>query len=211
MSTAMVWGAGGGIGRALIDRLVREGRQVVAVSRHVDGLHALTPLVFQADPADEFAAQQAVMAAAQEIEQVDLWIYAAGDIMAAKSAETSAQEWTRILNANLTGAVLSTIHSLPLLAPDAQLLYLGAVHQRLQLPRYGAYATAKAGLETFAAVLAKEERKRRVAVLRPAAVDTSLWDKVPLRLPAAALSPAQAAEAILALAEKGVDGVIDIP
>lgn len=210
MQTALVWGAGGGIGRALVARLRDAGWRVAAVSRHPRDLEMLTPHVFQGDPADEFSVQQTAMAVAQEFEQIDLWIYAAGDIMAAKSAETDAADWMRILDANLNGAVLSTIHTLPLLAPDAQILYLGAVHERLRLPQYGAYATAKAGLEAFAAVLGKEERKRHVAVVRPAAVDTPLWEKVPLRLPAGALSADALAEKLLALAAEGVDGVVDI-
>ena len=211
MGTALIWGASGGIGRALVARLVDAGHSVVAISRDTDDLQGLTAHVFQADPADEFAVRQAVLAAAQEFDQVDLLIYAAGDILAAKTREMQDSDLLRIFNANLIGAILTTMHSLPLLATDAYIIYLGAVHQRLQLPGYGAYAASKAALDTFAAVLAKEERQRRIAVIRPAAVETPLWEKVPLRLPAGALSPDALAEQILALIKDGATGVIDIP
>ncbi|MCB0054898.1 MAG: SDR family NAD(P)-dependent oxidoreductase, partial [Caldilinea sp.] len=99
----------------------------------------------------------------------------------------------RILGANLTGAYLTTQQSLPLLAERAHLVYLGAYSERLQLPGMSAYAAAKAGLEAFAAALAKEQRKHRVTVVRPGAVATPLWEKVPLRLPRTALAPAELA------------------
>ena len=84
MNNAMVWGASGGIGKALVQHLVVAGWQTVAVSRNTAGLDALTPHVIQADPTDAFTVQQAVMQTAQILGEVDLWIYAAGDIASTK-------------------------------------------------------------------------------------------------------------------------------
>lgn len=58
-------------------------------------------------------------------------------------------------------------------------------------------------------MLGKEERKRRVTLVRPAAVDTPLWDKVPFKLPSGALSPDEAAERILAAYRDGQRGVLE--
>ena len=60
------------------------------------------------------------------------------------------------MTANLSGAYLATHHSLPLLAEDAHLVFLGAVSERLRLPGLSAYAAAKAGLEAFGEALGKE-------------------------------------------------------
>ncbi|MBN2472678.1 MAG: SDR family NAD(P)-dependent oxidoreductase, partial [Anaerolineae bacterium] len=38
MKTAMIWGASGGIGRALVRLLVAEGWRVLAVARQPEGL-----------------------------------------------------------------------------------------------------------------------------------------------------------------------------
>ena len=114
------------------------------------------------------------------------------------------------MNANLLGAYLTTHHSLPLLAPDATLIYLGAISERLRLPGLSAYAAAKAGLEAFAEALRKEERKRRVLVVRPGAVDTALWDKVPMRLPKDAAAPQKVARRILQAYEDGTSGILDL-
>ena len=206
---AMIWGARGGIGQALGDQLREEGWRVLRMSRDTAGLGELTPDLFEVDAADAEAVAQAIEVAGRDVNQIDLWIYAAGDIAAQKISEGSLEDWQRILDANLTGAYLAAHYSLPLLAPDAHMMFLGAISERLRLPRLSAYAAAKAGLEALVEVLAKEERKRRVTLVRPTAVDTPLWDKVPFKLPPGALSPAEAAEQILAAYHDSHRGVLE--
>jgi NAD(P)-dependent dehydrogenase (short-subunit alcohol dehydrogenase family) len=176
----------------------------------VADLSNLASDVIEVNVADEGAVQRAVEAAKKELDQVDLWVYSVGDIAASKVADAQFDSWQRILDANLTGAYLTTHYSLPLLARDAHMIFLGAISERLRLPRLSAYASAKAGLEAFVEVLGKEERKRRVTLVRPAAVDTPLWDKVPFNLPAKALSPEDAAQRILAAHRDNQRGVLDL-
>jgi NAD(P)-dependent dehydrogenase (short-subunit alcohol dehydrogenase family) len=205
----MIWGAGGGIGRALVSRLRKEGWRVLAMGRGTNGVSDLTPFVFEADVAEPVLVERAVVAASQDVDQVDLWVYAAGDITASKVAKAAPDSWQRILDANLVGAYLTAHYSLPLLSKDSHLIFVGAISERLRLPRLSAYAAAKAGLEAFVEVLGKEERKRRVTLVRPAAVDTPLWDKVPFKLPAGALSPEEAADRILAAYHDGHRGALE--
>lgn len=101
MSTAMIWGASGGIGRALLARLAADGWMVCAIARHLDDLAALTRYVIQADVSDPDAVQRAVATAREQITSVDLWIYAAGDITATRVAEMTPHTWQRVLDANL--------------------------------------------------------------------------------------------------------------
>jgi NAD(P)-dependent dehydrogenase (short-subunit alcohol dehydrogenase family) len=206
----MVWGASGGIGRALTQKLMAEGWTVFAVTRRGEDIVELTPNVIEADVASPFEVQSAIAAASQEISTVDLWVYTIGDIMSEKVARMLPEDWARLLNANLSGAYLATHYSLPLLADDAHLFYLGAVSERLHLPGLSAYAAAKAGLEAFADTLRKEERRRRVTNVRPAAVATPLWDKVPFKRPPGALSPEETAERILAAYRDGHSGALDL-
>ena len=210
METAMVWGATGGIGRALVDELLSREWTVVAVSRDEDALAARVACSLRADVADPFSVQRAVQAAAHEVDEIALWVYAAGDIVAAPVEEMAPAVWGRILSANLTGAYQATHYSLPLLAPDAHLIFIGAISERLRLPGLSAYAAAKAGLEAFAEALRKEQRRRRVTIVRPAAVATPLWYKVPLRLPKDAPPPSKVAGRILAAYDEGHSGVLDL-
>jgi NAD(P)-dependent dehydrogenase (short-subunit alcohol dehydrogenase family) len=206
----MIWGATGGIGRALVDVLIEKEWSVVAVSRDEEALAERVACSLRADVADAFSVQRAVQAAAHEVDEVALWVYAAGDIAAAPVEEMTPAVWGRILAANLTGAYHTAHYSLPLLAADAHLVFVGAVSERLRLPGLSAYAAAKAGLEAFAEALRKEQRRRRVTVVRPSAVATPLWDKVPLRMPKDAPPPSKVAGRILAAYEEGHSGLLDL-
>jgi NAD(P)-dependent dehydrogenase (short-subunit alcohol dehydrogenase family) len=208
--TALVWGATGGIGQAITQCLTADGWQIVAFSRHPDELDGIAAHPLKADVADPFSVQRAVTAASQEASEADLFVYAAGDITAEPARKTTPDAWRRILDANLNGAFLAVHYSLPLLTADAPLVFLGAVSERLRLPGLSAYVAAKAGLEAFAEVLRKEERKRRVILVRPGAVNTAFWEKVPFRMPANALSPEQVAERIVSAIANGHNGTLNL-
>jgi NAD(P)-dependent dehydrogenase (short-subunit alcohol dehydrogenase family) len=209
MKTAMIWGASGGIGSALARKLAADGWQVIATVRNGEDVSGAA-LTIQADVTDARAVETAVLSAAYEVDSVDLWVYAAGDILSAKIEAMTPEDWRRIIDANLLGPYLTTHYSLPLLAEDAQLVFLGAVSERLRLPGLSAYAAAKSGLEAFAESLRKEQRKRRVLVVRPGAVATPFWDKVPLRLPKDAASPEKVSAKILEAYENSVSGTLDL-
>lgn len=208
--TAIIWGAAGGIGRSVTRLLSDAGWTTVAVSRHPERTEEFATHSFAANVANLVSAEQAVYSASFEIDSADLFIYAAGDIAKAKVGAMTAGDWERLLAANLTGAFFATRASLPILAPDAHLFFLGALSERLQLPSLAAYVAAKAGLEAFAATLAKEERRRKVTVVRPGAVDTPFWDKVDLRKPKDAAQPEQIARRILNAYNDGHTGTLDI-
>lgn len=210
MTRALVWGASGGIGRALVEALRAEDATVLAASRRPEGLADLTPYVLQGDASDADDVRRVMLEACQVVDEIDLFVYAAGDIAREGVGTMAPEAWARILGANLDGAFLSTHAALPHLAEDAHLIYLGAQSERMRLPGLSAYAAAKAGLEAFAATLAKEERGRRVTVVRPGAVDTPFWEKVPFRLPADAPPPEKVARRILEAHRAGEGGTLDL-
>jgi len=212
MKTALIWGAGGGIGRALVTQLAGDGWSVYAVV-HRPGdrdLANLTSHVFDADVGAPFEVQSVVTSISQETGAIDLSVYSVGDIASVKVADMPPDSWQRLVDANLTGAYLTTRYSLPLLSPDAHLVFVGAISERLRLPGLAAYAAAKAGLEAFVEALGKEERGRRVTLLRPAAVNTPFWNKVPFRMPGNALPPETVARRILEAYEQGHKGILDL-
>lgn len=209
MKTAMVWGASGGIGTALVKHLVDTGWEVLSVARDAGAVTALTSYAVEADVADVEDVRQAVEQAKDLVEDVSLWIYAVGDNLSAKIDDMSFEDWHRILDANLNGAFAAVHYSVPLLAADAHMVFLGAVSERLRLPGLSAYAVSKAGLEAFVDVLRKEQRGRRVTVVRPKAVETGLWDKVPFSVPRGALKPEDVAERIVSAYEEGHEGTLN--
>jgi NAD(P)-dependent dehydrogenase (short-subunit alcohol dehydrogenase family) len=210
MAHALIWGVDGGIGAALAGELMAGGWQVAGIARREPAQAAVEARYQAANFADQYEVDSAILAAAQDHPQLDLMVYAAGDITSQKVADMTPTIWQQMLDANLTGPFLTTRQTLPLLAPDATLLYIGAVQERLRLPGLSAYAAAKAGLEAFVEAFAKEERKRKILLVRPGAVDTPFWAKVALRLPKNALAPATLAQQIVAAINDGKTGVIDL-
>ncbi|MEZ4592602.1 MAG: SDR family NAD(P)-dependent oxidoreductase [Chloroflexota bacterium] len=208
--TAMIWGVNGGIGRAIAAELRKNEWTVIGVCRQPAEMEGLVDHVFAADVSREFEVQTAVHATSLEVDQIDLWIYAVGDIETTAVADLDTESWQRQLDANLTGPFLATKHSLPLLAANAHLVYLGAVSERLKLPKFSAYVAAKAGLEAFVASLQKELRGKKITLVRPGAVATPFWDKLPLRLPKDAAPPEKVAKRILAAYEEGHSGQLDL-
>ncbi|WP_420644620.1 SDR family NAD(P)-dependent oxidoreductase [Candidatus Leptofilum sp.] len=208
--TAMIWGVNGGIGHAIATELRQNGWAVVGICRQPEETNGLTDYAFAADVSREFDVQTAVHATSLEVDQIDLWAYAVGDIETTPVAVLNTESWQRQIDANLTGPFLATKHSLPLLAKDAHLIYLGAVSERLKLPKFSAYVAAKAGLEAFVASLQKELRGKKITLVRPGAVATPFWDKLPLRLPKDAAPPEKVAKRILSAYEEGHSGQLDL-
>jgi NAD(P)-dependent dehydrogenase (short-subunit alcohol dehydrogenase family) len=210
MGTAIIWGASGGIGRAVLTKLKSEGFATIAVAREPQKFSPSADFVFEADFSNPVQVEQVVYRISQEVEQIDFWCYAGGDILSAKAAEMNPLEWNRILFANLSGAFFTYRFSQPLMAENAHLFFLGAVSERLRLPGLSVYAAAKAGLEAFVAALGKEERKKRITIVRPGAVQTELWEKIPMRLPVDAASPEKVALKIWEAYQTDHKGQLDL-
>lgn len=186
--TVVIWGASGGIGSGLVRKMVEEDWLVFALGRSASYLDSLPVNFIAANLSDPLSIEKAVMELAQQTEQIDWWIYAAGDILSSPVKDLTPEFWRRILDANLNGVFYAAHYSFPLLAEKAPLYILGAINERMRLPGLSSYAAAKAGVEALAEVMHKE-LKRPVVVVRPKAVNTALWGKVPFKAPPGALSP----------------------
>jgi NAD(P)-dependent dehydrogenase (short-subunit alcohol dehydrogenase family) len=106
---AVVTGAGGGIGRAAIGAFREAGATVVGLDRSVDGLaevvessaHAIS--VDVRDPSAISTAFETIRAA---FGPVDVLVNNAGVASVGRTVEVAPEEWDRVLEINLRGAVL---------------------------------------------------------------------------------------------------------
>jgi NAD(P)-dependent dehydrogenase (short-subunit alcohol dehydrogenase family) len=192
-----------------MSQLVSGGWQVTGVGRRATDLIGLGVRAFEADFSSPSAVQATVLAIGQESGPFDWYVYAAGDILVQPVQGLRVEDWQKILNANLNGAFYTAQASLALLGGGAAMAFVGAQHERMRLPGLAAYAAAKAGLEALAEVLRKETR-RKVLVVRPGAVRTAFWQKVPFKLPPSAMSAEELAEKLLLAYEEGAQGVLDL-
>lgn len=210
MPNALIWGASGGMGRALVETLSNAGWRVFAAARSTEQIPDVAEQAYEFDAASEASFQQTMMFVGQETESLDLIAYLAGSLDYEKLDRMTADGWHATLNSNLTGAYLAAHHGLPLLRKGGHMVFIGAYIDHIRLPKMGAYAVAKAGLEELVTLLAKENRRQKFTLVRPGAVDTNFWDQVSFNKPEDAKSPSVVAQAILERYEQDVDGLLDL-
>ena len=106
---ALVTGAAGKIGRAVVKRLVSAGWRVAGIDRKAN--HA--ELSIQADAVDRTAVLDAVAAVAQRWGMIELLVTAAADYRQDKIGEMSLPRWQRMLGIWLGGTANACAAVLP--------------------------------------------------------------------------------------------------
>ena len=189
--TALVTGAGRGIGRAIARQLLEAGAQVSLVDLDgpaaedaADAFAALGPTLGQtlavtADVADEAAVASAVARTVEAFGSLDILVNNAG-----RSTPTNAPVeqldlamWQRVLGSNLTGPLLLVKHAVPHLRVRGGAVVNIASTRALQSePHTEAYAASKGGLVALTHALAVSLGPAvRVNCVSPGWIDTSAW------------------------------------
>jgi NAD(P)-dependent dehydrogenase (short-subunit alcohol dehydrogenase family) len=210
MANALIWGASGGIGRALVRILKQNGWQVFAAARDITRIPDEADFTYTFDAAIPATISETQLLVAQDSRGLDLVIYAAGSLRPALLKKTEPDDWSVVIDANLTGAFLAASGSLYMLNDAGHLMFMGAYVDHVTLPKMASYAVAKAGLETMVDILRKENRRQRFSVVRPGAVDTAFWENAPFKKPANAKSPEAIAQAILEHYNKGENSDLNL-
>ncbi len=210
MPEALIWGASGGIGGALVKHLKSNGWRVFAAARQEDKIPEEADLKYTFDATKEATIRDTATLIAHETDGLNLVVYAAGGLIPNPLEKLSPEEWSAIMAANLDGAYLTARSSINLLNKGGQMMFISAYVEKITLPRMGAYAIAKAGLETLVPVLQKENRKLKMTLVRPPAVATPFWENVPFNLPENALKPGDVAKSMLEHYHSGKDGVLNL-
>ncbi len=212
---AWITGAGRGIGRESALRFARAGWELFLSSRTETELAGVADLC-RRDGAKatvlplDVRSPESVEKAAGEIERsggLGVLVASAGVASFRPVAETSYEEWERLLAVNLTGAFLCIRSVIPGMTRrgGGKILLLSSIAARVPLRGAGAYAASKAGLSALAAVAREELRGTgvRVTLVVPGAVDSPLWDSVGSDLDRRRMIPARlVAEALLRVAEE---------
>lgn len=199
MNTAVVTGAGSGVGQELAKRLAAEGWLVAAVGRRRDALEETARLaggdaigVFPCDVGD--AAAVAVMAEAvlSRYGRVDALVNNAGGNVPRRAwTEISNDDYHRVMAANLHGAFHCTRAFLPAMRARGAGTIVNVVSEagKAASPKAGsAYVAAKFGLAGLTQSINAEERAHgiRASAIFPGDIDTPILDQRPVPPDAAA-------------------------
>ena len=169
---ALLTGAGGGIGQALVERLVAEGARLLLVGRQLEPLQSLALRhpgqveVLQADIAER-SGREAVVAAAQRFGGINCLINGAGVNCFSLLEQHDEQAIAELIGINVTATLQLTHRLLPLLRQQGRALVinLGSTFGSIGYPGFTAYCASKFALRGFSEALRRELADTRIKVL----------------------------------------------
>jgi 3-oxoacyl-[acyl-carrier protein] reductase len=184
-AAALVTGAGRGIGRSVALALAREGVAVTGVARTAADLDSLVGeieadggrgLAFAGDVRDPTVPEAAVTATVERFGGLQILVNNAGVGVFANVADTTDEDWDRVIGTNLTAVFRLTRAALPHLAHrGGHVFMISSLAGVNPIAGMAAYCASKAALDHFAASLMLEVRHKgiKVTTLAPGSVDTS--------------------------------------
>jgi len=173
--TALVTGAGRGIGRAIAELLAREGVAVICVSKSADSCAAAAAAITQAggkakalavDVSDGAAIAKAAEALLGEIPVIDILVNNAGITRDGLLFRMSDADWTDVIATNLTSCFHWTKHlARPMTrARWGRIVNITSVSGIVGNAGQANYSAAKAGMIGLTKALAREFASRGVTV-----------------------------------------------
>ncbi|MES2962398.1 MAG: SDR family oxidoreductase [Bdellovibrionota bacterium] len=186
MNTVLVTGAGTGIGRAVAEKFLAEGFQVVAVGRRPEPLRELertNPLKIRAIPCDiskpddvkklvSYLKSDATFGAT-----LSVLVNNAGTYERKSFADSNDVDWTSTFEVNLFGAVRLTREAMPLLEKNqGAIVNVSSTLGLRPVSQTSVYSASKAAMINWTKALAIESgaRKVRVNCVCPGIIDTPI-------------------------------------
>jgi NAD(P)-dependent dehydrogenase (short-subunit alcohol dehydrogenase family) len=171
---ALVTGGTRGIGAAIADRLRADGLTVVTLARSGGDV--------QADIADPDAVQAAFEEVRKRFGPVLVLVNNAGITADGLAIRMPDEDWTSVVDTNLTGAFHTTKRALEdmLRARWGRIVNISSVVAERANPGQANYVAAKAGLLGFTRVVAREMGKRNITVnaITPGVIETDMTHDV---------------------------------
>lgn len=200
----LITGASSGIGEAAARALVRAGGKVVAFARSVDKLEMLqgdlgeSCLAVAGDVTKQADLGRAVSLGTERFGRVDAAFVNPGLFAQGSLAETDPDEWAKLIDVNLTGAVRTIRAVLPQMIErkSGDIVFVGSLSGRVVYPGSTVYAATKHAVYGIVEGLRKEvfEYGIRVGVVSPGMVANRVWGFTD---PAASRAEAERGDALL--------------
>ena len=184
---AIVTGSSRGIGAEIARTLAHAGAKVIvnyagnqkaaeAVCAEITQAGGES-LAVKADVSNSAEMRKLFDAAIDRFKRVNILVNNAGVLLSRSIAETSDEEFDRILNINVKSVFYALREAATRLADGGRVVSLSSTVTRLMLPNYGAYAASKGAVEQMTRIFAKEAGKRAITanIISPGPVNTELF------------------------------------
>jgi len=190
--SAIVTGAGSGIGRATAIALAREGAAVMLTDIDDAGGHATLEAIAKAgaraayrhqDVVDEGQWREVVAETVRLHGHLDTLVNNAGIGSGQLVTEMSLEAWNRQVAINLTGPFLGVKHCVPVMRAGGRggsIINISSVAGLEGAPGLAGYCATKGGIRLFSKAVAKEYAADRIRCnsVHPGIIDTPIWTKI---------------------------------
>ena len=171
---ALVTGGSGGIGAAVVERLLADGYQVAV---HYAGNRTKADALVEkitvgggsaiavgGDVADEQAMQAAFDQTEAAFGGIDVVVNTAGIMLLSPIATLNLEDLDRMHRTNIRGTFVVSQQAANRVRAGGAIINFSTSVTRTKFPSYGAYAASKAAVETMTLILARELRGKDVTV-----------------------------------------------
>lgn len=188
--TALVTGGSRGIGRAVVERLVRDGVSVmfsfasdkaaaddVLATARTEAPEGVTAEAVRADLADPDAAKRLYDAAAEQLDGLDILVNNAGSSTVPQPiSQTSDADYDHLMSVNTRAVFVLMREAATRLRDGGRIVNISTLNTVAPNPAVAVHAASKAAVEQFAACAARELGLRGITVnsVSPGATDTDL-------------------------------------
>ena len=181
---ALVTGGRGGAGRAVCERLEREGAHVYAADLSDQGSIGDTAGAGQFlrfDVTDEDAVIAGIEQVREEQGRLDIVVNAAGIEIEKTVEDTTLTEWERIFAINVTGTFLTSKYAMPMLkaSEHAAIVNFGSYDGYIADPQLAAYCATKGAVHMITKAMAVDHGPDgvRVNAICPGYIDTPMLEQ----------------------------------
>ena len=174
MPTALITGAGGGIGSAIATALAPTHTLLLA-GRPSDRLDAVAERLGATTFPLDLTDTEEIEASCEIVDELDVLVHNAGVSIPGRVAESSVEEWRATFDVNVFGAVALTLALLPALrSVRGQVVFVNSGAGRTPSPNMASYTASKFALRAFADSLREDEPQLRVTSVFPGRTDTDM-------------------------------------
>ncbi len=189
--TAVVTGAGSGIGRAIAVRLAGHGATVHCVDRDIAAARDVAQALdgasaHEVDVTDSAAVDRLAETVFAESGRIDMLFNNAGIGHAGRVVDTSIEDWRQVMDVNVMGVVHGLHAFLPRMqaqAGRAHIVNTASGAGLISLPRMAAYCASKHAVVGLSQSLAAELHGSRISVtiLCPGVINTAIVSRTTMR------------------------------
>jgi len=180
---AVITGASSGMGAACAREFAKAGYRVVVAGRNADRSHAVAeeigadpPMV--GDVADISFCRSLIDTAVTRYGRVDALVNAAGVIARSGAAETTDEQWKRVMDVNLGGVFYTCRAALPVMKRQGSgaIVNFGSIWGDVASSGVAAYCASKGAVHNLTRAMALEHAKDgiRINTIAPGEVNTPM-------------------------------------